>query len=245
MTTLSKTANTEAVRLDIDIKTTNVYLASLSATERIAWAIRTFASGLYALTSAGVDSALLLDHMVQTENSVPVIHINTGFLPKETLSFRDSLQQRYGLQLYEFGPDKKQVKRITTQKLWDVDLAQYSKVTKLDPLHKAIEELGVQALLTGVRGDQTENRATLGYIGLGNDGELRINPFIDWSKSQVTDYITSHNLPRNPLYAQGFESVGDWHTTRPGKNRSGRTVMECGLHMVNGRLVRQNIPLSD
>jgi phosphoadenosine phosphosulfate reductase len=234
------TATVDPQQLTMDLKAANRYLRSLSATERIAWAGRTFNSSLYALTSAGVDSALLLDHIAKSQQSVPVIHINTGFLPKETVAFRDSLQQRYGFQLYEFGPDKKHIKDITAQKLWEADLSAYSKVTKLEPMSRAINKLGVRALLTGVRGDQTPNRATLGYIGQGNDGELRINPFIDWSQAQVAAYISSNNLPRNPLYDQGFESVGDWHTTRPGKNRNGRTVMECGLHMVNGRLVRQN-----
>lgn len=223
----------------LDLEATNRYLSSLTATERIAWAVKTFNTGLYALTSAGIDSALLLHHISQAGQSVPVIHVNTGFLPKETLAFRDRLKELYGFQLYEFGPTKAQIADVTSLRLWEGDLALYSKLTKLDPMTVAINELGVNALLTAVRGDQTANRATLGYIGQGNDGELRIRPFIDWPKAEVTDYIDKNRLPRNPLYKRGFESVGDQHTTMPGQNREGREVMECGIHVEGGKLVKQ------
>jgi phosphoadenosine phosphosulfate reductase len=238
--TFSKTpSHTVAEGIGLDLEATNAHLQPLSATERIQWAVQTFNSGLYAMTSAGVDAALLPDHIAQAEQSVPFIHINTGFLPDETVAFRDDLSERYGFQVHEFGPSGEQIEEIAAQQLWEVDMARYGRVTKLEPLSRAINRLGVVALLSGVRGDQTENRATLDYVGTGNDGELRVHPFIDWSTSQVTEYITRNGLPRNPLYYQGFESVGDWHATVPGKDRSGRTVVECGLHTVGGTLIQQ------
>jgi phosphoadenosine phosphosulfate reductase len=223
----------------MDLEATNRYLGSLSAMERIEWAVSTFNTGLYALTSAGVDSALMLDHIAHTSQPVPVIHINTGFLPEETLVFRDQLKRRYGFKLYELGPTQDQIADVTQLRLWEGDLALYSKITKLDPMTKAIKKLNVTALLTAVRGDQTDNRATLHYIDEGNDGELRIHPFIDWSKAEVNDYIASNGLPRNPLHKKGFESVGDRNVTVAGQNRKGRTVMECGIHVVGGKVIRR------
>lgn len=225
---------------DLNLEETNVYLGSISASARIKWAIKTFGDGLFALSSAGVDSALILDHIAKTGASVPVIHINTGFLPAETLKFRDKLAKKYGFRLYQFGPSEEQIDEITKRKLWKNNLAEYSKITKLDPLEQAISQLDAVALLTGVRGDQTDNRATLEFIGKGNNDELRIRPFIDWTESMVADYIDSNKLPRNPLYKKGFGSVGDLHTTKAGAGREGREVIECGLHMVNGKLVRRN-----
>lgn len=222
----------------LNLEAINKQLSLLSAAERIEWALTHFDSGLYALTSAGIDSALMLDHVAQMSRPVPVIHINTGFLPEQTLDFRDELEKRYGFRLYEFGPTEEQIADVTMLRLWDGDLATYSKITKLDPMSKAISELKVTALLTAVRADQTDNRATLRYIGEGNDGELRIHPFIDWPKAQVNDYIEKNNLPRNPLHKKGFESVGDRHVTRPGHDRHGRTVMECGIHVVGGKVVK-------
>jgi phosphoadenosine phosphosulfate reductase len=236
-----KTSNTAPTKVRphaLDLEATNRYLGKLSAAERIEWALKTFESGLFALTSAGIDSALMLDHLSHASQQVPVIHINTGFLPEETLSFRDELEKRYGFQLYEFGPSEAQIADVNLLRLWEGDLPMYSKITKLDPMSKAIDELKVSALLTAVRGDQTANRATLRFIGEGNDGELRIHPFIDWSKAQVNEYIADNNLPRNPLYKQGFESVGDQHVTVAGTDRQGRTVMECGIHVVGGKVIK-------
>jgi phosphoadenosine phosphosulfate reductase len=241
MSTSSKTKPAKAAAKKsprLDLEAINKQLASLSAMERIEWALTSFDSGLYALTSAGIDSALMLDHVAHMSRPVPVIHINTGFLPEQTLDFRDELERRYGFALYEFGPSEEQIADVTMLRLWDGDLATYSKITKLDPMRKAIRELKVAALLTAVRADQTDNRATLRYIGEGNDGELRIHPFIDWPKTQVNDYIEKHSLPRNPLHKKGFESVGDLHVTQPGHDRQGRTVMECGLHVVGGKVIK-------
>ena len=220
---------------------TNKYLISLTAEDRIRWSVNSFSEGLYALTSAGIDSALMLDHLSKLEKAVPVIFINTGFLPDETLQFRDELKKRYGLRFHEFGPTREQVKEIADSLLWQSDPDKYSKLTKLNPLKRAIKELDVRALLTGVRADQTDNRSTLGVVGEGNDGEVRIRPFIDWSAEEVSDYIDKNELPRNPLYAQGYELVGDWHSTMPGKGREGRAIMECGLHMVDGKLVKRYV----
>jgi phosphoadenosine phosphosulfate reductase len=225
----------------LDLDNLNQLLGSLSARERINWAVRTFNSGLYALTSAGTDSALMLYHISKAKQPIPVIHINTGFLPEETIDFKNKLKQKYGFELYEFSPSKQQIKDINSLKLWDGDLALYSKLTKLDPLTKAIAKLKVVALLSGVRADQTDNRARLSYIGKGNDGELRIHPFLDWSKNEVDEYISQHNLPRNQLHKKGYESVGDRYTTKPGRNREGRTVMECGLHVVGSKLVKKHL----
>jgi phosphoadenosine phosphosulfate reductase len=219
---------------------TNARLTGLSVPERIKWAFDTYRDGLYAMTSAGVDSAVMLQQIAEAGVSIPVIHINTGFLAPETLDFRDSLQRRYGFRLHEIGPSQEQIADIEELRLWEGDLELYSKLTKLDPLTKAVKELKVTALLVGIRGDQTANRAGLGFVGRGHDGEVRIHPLIDWDKTRIEHYIQQHNLPRNPLYYQGYESIGDRHLTAPGADRSGRTVMECGLHVTNGKAQRQS-----
>lgn len=225
----------------IDMGSTSDYLKLLTATERIEWAARMFTTSLYAMTSAGVDSVLMMDHISKTKLKIPFIHINTGFLHDETLEFRNYIMEFYGFKFYEYGPTAKQIKEINASKLWATDLDDYEIITKMEPLQRAIKDLNVRVLLTGIRGDQTRNRAGLNVISKGKDGELRINPFIDWASSKVDSYINENSLPRNPLFYKGFGSIGDIHTTIPGKGRNGREVMECGLHMVDGKLVRQKL----
>jgi phosphoadenosine phosphosulfate reductase len=217
----------------------NDELRGLSPVDRIKWAEQTFGDNLYALTSAGVDSALILDHIAQTGTSVPIIHINTGFLPQATLDFRDTLEQLYDLTIYEVGPTEAEIDEINKLELWDTDPTAYSKKTKLQPLSRVIDSFHIQGLLTAVRSDQTDNRATLDIVGYGSDNELRIRPFIDWSNEQVNDYIESHGLPRNALYAHGFDSVADTQTTKRGKGRNGRALLECGLHVEGGTPILQ------
>lgn len=160
-------------------------------------------------------------------------------MPPETLAFRDALQQTYGFTLHEFSPTTEQIADVEYLRLWDGDMELYSKLTKLDPLPKAIKELRATALLTGVRRDQTPNRATLGYLGRGGAGEVRVHPLIDWDKQQIDAYIDTHALPRNLLYTQGYGSVGDVHATKPGADRAGRTVIECGIHVPGGKVITQ------
>jgi phosphoadenosine phosphosulfate reductase len=222
----------------INLKEANSRLSSLTASEIIDWAKDTFGDKLYALTSAGIDSALMIDHISRVNSNIPVIHINTGFLPKETTQFKKRLVEIYPIKLIEYRPTTTTINKIKKQKLWETDLQAYSKLTKLEPLTQAVKELGIRALLSGIRGDQTKNRSTLEIIELGNDGEYRIHPFINWTKEEVNEYFKQNNLTRNELYIKGYDSVGDKQVTRAGKDRNGREIMECGLHMVNGRLVR-------
>lgn len=223
----------------MNLEAINDELRALNPLARIKWAQQTFGANLYALTSAGVDSALILDHIAQTGSSVPVIHINTGFLPEATLDFRDTLEQLFDLTIFEVGPSEAEIMEINKLELWETDPVQYSKLTKLTPLSRVIASFRIQALLTAVRADQTDNRATLDIVGYGTDNELRIRPFIDWSTDQVNDYIESHGLPRNALYAHGYDSVADTQTTKKGKGRKGRSLLECGLHVIGGNPILQ------
>jgi phosphoadenosine phosphosulfate reductase len=214
---------------ELDLKKANETLRPLSASERIKWAVDTFPIGLYALTSAGIDSALTLDHIAKAADDnqpIPVIHINTGFLPRGTLPYLESLQKRYGFQLHQFGPTDKQIEHISDRELWNIDEAQYRRITKLNPLKRAIGELSVTALISGIRRDQTSNRADLGYIGRGNDGEIRVHPFINWSNAAVNRYIVAHELPHHPLYKRGFDTIDDWTLMGLGEEKK-----ECGIHL--------------
>lgn len=219
------------------IEYANNKLRDMSANERIVYFSRNFNDGLFALTSAGIDAALLLDHIYKLKLDIPVIHINTGFLPVETIQHKQNLVKRYKLKLLEYGPSFEIIKNIELLRLWDGDEQLYSKLSKQDPLANAIRALKVRALITGVRSDQTAQRAKLDIIGYGNNNELRLRPFIDWDKEQVENYFTDNNLPRHPLFFKGFGSVGDYHSTKPGTGRSGRAIMECGIHVSEGKVI--------
>jgi phosphoadenosine phosphosulfate reductase len=206
-----------------------------TAIETSQWAAEEFGDGLYALTSFGVESALLPHVLQEAGVKQPFITINTGFWFPETHDFREELSARYGLDVRVYGPSAEAAANIFEARLWETDIDEYHEITKHEPLRRAIGELGVTGLLAGVRGGQTANRLRLDQVKAGKDAETRVHPLLGISEAEATIYFEHHDLLRHPLYYQGYGSVGDWTTTRPGKGRAGRDLpgSECGLHVAS------------
>ena len=219
--------------MNLDIA--NIELSKLSSIDRINYLYSIFGDQLYALSSAGIDSGLMIDHLLKTKNNIPVLHIDTGFLPKETIQFKNELEKYYRNKFIRLYPTNEDIKDIKESKLWIYDPDLYSKMTKIKPLNSAIRRLKIKALMSGARSDQNKNRASLNFIEKGLNGELRVYPFLDWSSSKVQNYINSRNLPVHKLKAMGFDSVGDTHSTVPGEKRIGRQIYECGINVVSGK----------
>ena len=69
-------------------------LATLSSPERLSWAVNRFEGRFALTTSFGIQSAVLL-HMLSSlkdGDSVPVIWVDTGYLPEETYQYSETLQ---------------------------------------------------------------------------------------------------------------------------------------------------------
>ncbi|HEX5796928.1 MAG TPA: phosphoadenylyl-sulfate reductase [Candidatus Saccharimonadales bacterium] len=220
----------------------NIEHVPAGTSEIIGWAKRQFGDGLYATSSFGADSALLLSVIRESGVDVPVITIDTGFWFPQTHEFMERLVNKFSVDLRVFGPSEEEVAEIKKTALWTYDLDEYNRRTKLEPMNKAMRELGAKALISGIRGDQTPNRSNLGFLAAGNHGETRIHPLIEWSREDVEAEFAAKGLPRHPLVAVGYESIGDWTLTRPGNGREGRMLgakSECGLHLLpDGSLAR-------
>ena len=94
---------------------------------------------------------------------------------------------------------------------------------------------GLDAWVTGLRREQSTTRAEAGKLEWDDPhGLWKVNPLADWSDRDVWRFIAEHELPYHPLHDQGYESIGDTHSTVPGKGREGRWAgterTECGLH---------------
>lgn len=218
--------------IEANTKKLNHQIAGLDAVDVIKWSVTNFTDKVFCLSSFGVDSAVMFNLMKQAGviDKISVITIDTGFLFKETAEFRDEMIKKFGLNVKVFGPpDKKLIDEITKDRLWETNKPKYQQITKVSILKDAIKKLDAKALIAGVRSDQTDVRKNLETIQPGQFGEVRIHPILKWSQSDVEDYIVKNNLPKHPLYNQGYGSVGDWTTTVKGTGRSGRDG-ECGIH---------------
>ena len=117
--------------------------------------------------------------------------------------------------------------------LWERNPDLYLAIAKLTPLNLAL--LDLDCWITGIRRDQSPTRAEAPKLGWDEQhGLWKANPLADWSDDDCWAYIRERGLPYNALHDQGYDSIGDTHSTVPGKGREGRWAgterTECGIH---------------
>ena len=242
--------------VDLDLDAVDRQLADATPAEVVRWARETFgvagegggvtaasgAGGLVMSTSFGVQSALMLHLVTQVVPHLPVVFIDTGFHFQETYKFADQLTERLELNLRVYAAAESPSWFVARHgRLWESDnpedLDRYDRLRKVEPMQRALEELGATATLAGLRRQQTNHRARLRKVERQGD-RYKIAPILDWSTKDVHDYLKRHELPYHPLHESGYASIGDWHSTRPvaaGQDeRAGRfngLKQECGLHL--------------
>ncbi|GAA0664487.1 phosphoadenosine phosphosulfate reductase [Sphingomonas insulae] len=196
------------------------------------------AGRIASVSSYGAESAVLLHMVAQIDKDVPVIFTNTQKMFGETLAYRDELSERLGLtDLRVFRPDPRllAVKDATGMR-WSYDPDGCCEIRKVEPLRRALAPF--DAWISGRKGFQAGTRTALPRFE-EDEGRLKINPLADWDKTQLDGYFEEHDLPRHPLEAQGYLSIGCAPCTskvKPGEDpRAGRwrgwDKVECGIHV--------------
>lgn len=193
------------------------------------------------VSSFGAESVVLLHLIAQVDPDVPVLFLDTGKHFAETLQYRDEVVERLRLtNLHVLTPDAAELAaKDETGLRWSYDPDGCCEIRKVKPLAKALADF--DASFTGRKAFQSSTRATLPRFELDasdEQGRLKINPLIDWSADDIAAYLEQHDLPRHPLVAQGFPSIGCepcTHKVADGEDpRSGRwkgwDKTECGIH---------------
>ena len=221
-------------------------METVSASERILWAHEKFGDGLILSTSFGIQSAVML-HLVSAQiPDIPVIFVDTGYLFPETYRFAEELTERLNLNLKTYLPLQTAAHQEAVYgKLWEQGiegLTQYNRINKIEPMNRAVQELGAKAWLSGLRRKQSSTREHR-KVAEQQNKIMKIYPIIDWNDKDVYDYLTKNDLPYHPLWDEGYVSVGDWHSTsKLSENMSaedtrfGGLKRECGLHESNATL---------
>ncbi len=233
----------EAAPLSITLDAVNQQLEGKKAEQVVKWAHEAFSDGLVVSTSFGIQAAVMLHLVTQVVPTVPVIWVDTGYLPLQTYQFAEQLTQRLKLNLYVYqSPISPARMEALHGKLWEQDnveaLNQYDQIRKVEPMQRALEELQATAWLAGLRRNQTNYRQGLQIVG-EQAGCYKILPILNWNSKDIYEYLMAHDLPYHPLFDQGYVTVGDWHSSRPmtGDDSSDRDTrfqglkQECGLHL--------------
>ena len=198
------------------------------------------------VSSFGAESIALL-HMVATiDRTTPVLFIDTELLFAETLTYQQDVSEKLGLtDVQVIRPDRKEMfARDTDGMLHLKDPDACCALRKTEPLQKALR--GYDAWITGRKRFQGIKRTNLEFFENEQDLRIKVNPLVHWTPQDVQDYIVNNRLPRHPLVAQGYPSIGCTLCTsavKPGEDaRAGRwrgtEKVECGIHFVNGKMVR-------
>ncbi len=225
-------------------------LAATRATlERIA---AEFTPAVFA-SSLAAEDMVLTDLILRAKLPIRVFTLETGRLHQETLGMVDRIREVYGYEVALYKPDTAAVdayvKNHGLNAFYDsVEMRkECCRIRKVEPLNRALA--GNKAWITGQRRAQSTTRSEL---AMQEDdpahGMQKFNPLADWSEEDVWHYLRSNNVPYNPLHDKGYPSIGCEPCTRaiqPGEDvRAGRwwwespDSKECGLHVVDGKLVR-------
>ena len=191
------------------------------------------------VSSFGAESAVLLHMVAEIAPALPVIFLDTGKLFPETLAYRDRLVARLGLtDVRAVRPSGAQLAAFDPEgRLWQRDPDLCCAIRKTNPLDEALE--GFEAWITGRKRTQGGARADLQMVQTGPDGRVTVNPLAYWDDAQIEAYFAAHGLPRHPLQAEGYASIGCATCTErvaPGADkRAGRWAglekTECGIHL--------------
>jgi phosphoadenosine phosphosulfate reductase len=218
----------------------NAWMASLTAEQRVEWALKNTA-GNHALSSSfGAQAAVSLHLVSQQKPDIPVILIDTGYLFPETYQFVDTLTDRLSLNLKVYRPA---IGRAWAEarygRLWEQGLEgleQYNRIRKVEPMQRALAELEINGWFAGLRRSQSRSRHEIPFVEWQR-GHWKFHPIADWTDRDVGMYLQRHGLPYHPLWEQGYVSIGDTHTTRrwePGMDAEDTRFFglkrECGLH---------------
>jgi phosphoadenosine phosphosulfate reductase len=236
------TSTSATPKASMDVQQACAELESCDALGALRWGLAQFGDGFALTTSFGIQAAVSLHLVSQLEKAVPVIWVDTGYLPPETYRYAESMIELLGLQVHvaqaQISPARMEA---LYGRLWETgrveDMEAYLRIRKVEPLDQAMEALNVRCWASGVRGRQTDHRSTMQPLAEVR-GRWSLRPLLAWSTKDVFYYMQEHGLPQHPLFEQGYSTVGDWHSSGPDDGglsgratRFGGLKQECGIHL--------------
>ena len=226
-----------AVERDRSLAAVATALEGRSAEEIAAWAAEAFGTDL--IVAASMQDLILPHLFASVIPDVEVLFLQTGYHFAETMQTLEVAARTLPITVVEAMPRQSVAEQDAEygEKLHDRDPNLCCFLRKVDPLARSLDGWG--AWVTGVRRIEAPTRANTPIVSWDDKHDLvKINPLVAWSDDDVEAYQVAHGLPRNPLVAQGYPSIGCEPCTRkvaPGEDPragrwSGSDKTECGIH---------------
>ena len=189
------------------------------------------------VSSFGAESVVLLHMVAQIDVATPVIFLDTEMLFDETLQYQRDVARSLGLtDVRVITPSRDAVLTNDVDGLLhQADTTACCHLRKVKPLNDALAEFG--GWVTGRKRFQSGTRADVPLFEK-SAGKIKVNPLATWTPDDIAAYMDTHNLPRHPLVAKGYPSIGcmpctsrvsDHEDARAGRWRDAPKT-ECGIH---------------
>jgi len=211
------------------------------------WAVDQYAGSLSLACSFGMQSVVIIDMLAQMNRlrDVEVFYLDTGVLFDETHQTRLRIQSKY----------KFRAKRVAAELSWEDQQKKYGGhlyergeegvrqccyIRKVEPTNQHLKDKS--AWITGMRRTHSKGRAQVPIVMWDSLHKLvKINPVATIDDATLWGYIKANDVPYNPLYDQGYPSIGcntpvctrpvtDGEDPRSGR-WSGLGKTECGMHL--------------
>ena len=200
------------------------------------------------VSSFGAESVVLLHLVSVIDRTTPVLFIDTEMLFAETIAYQAEVADKLGLTITRITADRAKLAfEDPDNTLHQFNTDACCALRKTEPLERALS--GYDAWITGRKRYQGATRAAVDFFEAEGDIRIKVNPLAHWDRADLEDYMVNNRLPRHPLVAKGYPSIGCAPCTSPvmpGEDpRAGRwrnsEKVECGIHFINGKAVR--VPL--
>lgn len=199
----------------------------------ISEAYKLHGDALVVANSLGKDSCVVWDLAKRVSPKIRGFVVTTRFKPKETVEFMGTLVGLYP-ELRVFKNDEE-----IPHELYKTEPDRCCKILKVEPTRRAIKEMKVKCWVTGLRCTEGRTRTDFKEIEERDKGLIKLNPILIWKEREIWQYLALYGVPVNPLYAEGYRSLGCApcsHITSDENERAGRWIGtskcggECGIH---------------
>jgi len=225
------------------LKTSNIKewikeIDELDVRENLKWIKNNFGNEAGMTTALGYSGIALMHHIKEIMPEIDIFFIDTGYHFAETLYLFKKLKKEWNLNMKILKPyfRKKDLKKIIGPEPYKINPNLCCHYLKVEPLLRVLHTKKIW--ISAIRRDQTFTRSQKNKAELDGRGIVKIYPLLNWTRDETWNYIKLNKLPYNPLYENGYSSIGckpcTDKTPEGGDERDGRwksmPKFECGIN---------------